>query len=315
MLRFFKKQGYEVLALGRRAKSDVPKRLLQYADYATYEECNGRKISCEALIHTAGLASERAAHSELVHSNIDLTRSVFESFEARHFIYISSASVYPPSKQAHDEDDLIPENKISEYGLSKLKAEQWLLQNCGETRLSILRPRAIYGVGDQVLLPRLLRLKKGRFFIKPHPLDYTVSMTCIGLLLEVTSRIIKSTELTHPLVLNVADNRTYHLSDVFEKIALLSTSKNMVNIPESVLQTVATLGLSKNISKGGLAYFLTDHFLDTNRLEKTLGQFDTPHFEWYSDNTLKQWLLAVGSNKLLQGDGNLPWHSASCTLH
>ena len=312
MVRFFKRQGYEILALGRRNRANVPSELFDFADYATYEECEGQNIRCEALIHTAGLASETASIDSLNQSNVELTQAVFKNFKTSHFIQISSASVYPPSKHGHNEDEVIQEQNISVYGLSKLKAEQWLIKNCKSTPLTILRPRAIYGVGDQVLLPRLMRLKKGPFFLKPHPLDYRVSMTCIELLLEVTERVIQKRKDSTPTVLNIADNCTYNLSEVFEKIAELSSAKSILKVPEAILRNVAATGLSKNITMGGLDYFLTNHFLDTSRLEEALGKFNTPTFTDYQ-TTLQYWLQKIDSKSLVNGHRNLPWHEATCS--
>lgn len=312
MVRFFKRKGYEILALGRRNRADVPSKLFDFADYATYEECEGQDIRCGALIHTAGLASETASINSLNQSNVELTQTIFKTFKTSHFIQISSASVYPPSKHGHPEDEGIQESNISDYGLSKLKAEQWLIKHCNDTPLTILRPRAIYGVGDQVLLPRLIRLKKGPFFLKPHPLNYRVSMTCIELLLEVTDRVIQKPKDSLPTVLNIADNCTYNLSEVFEKITELSSAKSILKVPEVILRTVAATGLSKNVTTGGLDYFLTDHFLNTSRLEEVLGKFNTPTFNDYQ-TTIQDWIQKVDSKSLINGHRNLPWHEATCS--
>lgn len=309
MVRFFKRQGYEILALGRRNRENVPSELFDFVDYATYEECEGKNIQCGALIHTAGLASETASINSLNQSNVELTQAVFKNFKTSHFIQISSASVYPPSKHGHTEDEVIQESNISDYGLSKLKAEQWLIKHRNDTPLTILRPRAIYGVGDQVLLPRLMRLKKGPVFLKPHPLRYQVSMTCIELLLEATKQIIEMPLHTTPLLLNIADKHTYSLNQVFERVGRLSGARCTLPISENILKSVAALGLSSNITTGGLNYFLTDHFLDTSRLQNNFGPFNTPHFlEYFS--VLQSWFQQAGHELLLKNT-SAPWHQAS----
>lgn len=313
MVRFFKRQGYQILALGRRAKADVPARLFEFADYATYEECEGLKIECETLIHTAGLASESASAHRLLHANVEITQTIFQNFSPGHFIFISSASVYPQSKVTHQEDEDLRGVGISNYGRSKLQAEKWLMENCGNTQLTILRPRAIYGIGDRVLLPRLARLKKGSFYLKPHPLDYKISMTCIELLLEVTQRIIKGKVPEEVLVLNVADLNTYRLNEVFEKVASLSSAHSILIIPETMLRALAGLGLSKNITKESLQYFLTNHSLDTTKLIQNSGEFESPGFSEYFGK-LEAWVNRIGYKNLTKAEPDLPWNEHTCDL-
>jgi len=85
-----------------------------------------------------------------------------KSKKVKKFIFISSPSVYFRFKHQLDlkESDILPK-PINIYSSSKREAEK-LVQSSGIPYV-ILRPRALIGRGDKVIIPRILRAhREGR---------------------------------------------------------------------------------------------------------------------------------------------------------
>lgn len=305
-MRFYHRLGWRVLAVGRQVQP--PSQLLRFADYCTFQQLyKGGTLPTKVCIHAAGLASDTASWEQLYESNVKLVQQVFQAVRPQHFIFISSASVYPHGNGVHHENEEVQEKDISLYGRSKREAERWLSAFSKQVKITVLRPRALYGVGDRVLLPRLAQLSKGPFFLLPWPLDYSVSLTCIDLFLEVTRRLIAIATPASFEVYNVADRQVYHLQHVFREVAQLNPRGPwVIKVGENFLGKVAGLGLSKTLTPAALQYFLAHHRLDTARLGSTCGTLSFPNFYEYCPK-LRQWVEDVGFNSLKKKQAELPW--------
>ena len=124
----------------------------------------------DIIVNTASLSSpwgnkEMFEKANVVTQKILLKMSIQNGI--RRFIYISSPSIY---YNGHDrvmvkeEDRSLPSKFVNHYARTKRKAEL-LLINSGLEYI-ILRPRAIIGRGDTVIMPRLIEAhKKGKLKI------------------------------------------------------------------------------------------------------------------------------------------------------
>ena len=76
------------------------------------------------------------------------------------FVFISSSSVYyePRDQLSLTEDSPFPPKPINEYAATKRQAEELVRKSA--VPWVILRPRAVFGPGDTVLFPRILRAAK-----------------------------------------------------------------------------------------------------------------------------------------------------------
>ena len=77
--------------------------------------------------------------------------------KVKRFVYISSPSIYFNFQDliGIKESDPLPKKMVNHYAVTKRKAEQ-LLEDSGLNYV-VLRPRALIGSGDTVIMPRLLR--------------------------------------------------------------------------------------------------------------------------------------------------------------
>lgn len=103
---------------------------------------------------------------ETISTNLKGTQIIFNishRLGVKKFIFISTAAVYMPSKKPHKESD--PLAPIDIYGISKLKAENYILanKNLYNGNISIIRLFNVYGKNDanSHFIPAILKqLKK-----------------------------------------------------------------------------------------------------------------------------------------------------------
>jgi nucleoside-diphosphate-sugar epimerase len=176
LVRHFSQLGYSVEATGRQ--KIPPIQLLQFASYLQADIAHYvPDLKGDIVIHTAALASDTASWEDLYETNVEGTKRVYEAAKnCRLFIHISSASVYPFQEKPLSETDVKQELILSNYGKSKYLSEEVLKQNQQDSNVVILRPRAVYGTGDRILLPRILKLVKMQSIIAPSALDIQDSM-------------------------------------------------------------------------------------------------------------------------------------------
>lgn len=114
----------------------------------------------DTVVHAAALASPWARPGDYQRHNVQATANVLD-FARRtgvpHFVFISSSSVYYADGDQFGitEATPFPAQPINAYAASKREGER-LVRESGLSA-AILRPRAVFGAGDTVLFPRILR--------------------------------------------------------------------------------------------------------------------------------------------------------------
>jgi nucleoside-diphosphate-sugar epimerase len=114
----------------------------------------------DTVVNAAALSSpwgdESLFENANVHTQINLIEASIE-YGIKKFVFISSPSLYFKYKNRFEvkEEDALPQNLVNQYAKTKRKAEVLLISS-GLTYV-ILRPRAIIGRGDTVIMPRLIR--------------------------------------------------------------------------------------------------------------------------------------------------------------
>lgn len=164
--------GYAVRASGRQAAAlerlrvmgaeVFPGDLLETTDAA----CAGMDV----VFHAAALSSPWGPDAAFQRANVELTRRLLASAKrggADGFVFVSSPSVYARwrDQTGITETTPLPDRALNAYARTKRAAETLVLAADGPGFCTVaVRPRAIVGPDDAVLLPRILRLvRKGRF--------------------------------------------------------------------------------------------------------------------------------------------------------
>lgn len=120
----------------------------------------------DVVLHCAALASPWGTRKEYERHNVEATRRVVDFCERAglpRLVYVSSSSVFYRDEHQlgiHEESPIGPAF-VNEYARTKHAGELLVRGYAGEK--VIVRPRAVFGPGDTVLFPRVLRAaRKGR---------------------------------------------------------------------------------------------------------------------------------------------------------
>lgn len=116
--------------------------------------------SYDLIIHCAAKSSIWGTYDSFYFANIISTQNLLRVLgPEKQLIYISTANIYFEFKNRLNirESEPLPSKFSNYYAETKYKAEQLVLEFAKKSYVTILRPRAIIGVGDTVVFPRLLR--------------------------------------------------------------------------------------------------------------------------------------------------------------
>jgi nucleoside-diphosphate-sugar epimerase len=269
--------GFDVQAWGRRKilpTNHLPNKVI-YRAFDLNEPIP--VLDFTWVIHCAGLASHTASKKALHDANVIATQNLLEACSSNtSFIFISSASVYPANDALFKESDAGDISNIPEYGKTKMQAEKVCLQFENKIKnLFILRPRAVYGPGDNQLLPRLKKLVKGSYFLLPGNGKNRISMCHIDNLSDALEKIINS-GIQGSNVWNVCDSETYELATILKPLMEKESSRSlkMIYLWKGPLLLWAHLaeftGIISNINLQTLQYMTKSVRLDYSKIRKEL---------------------------------------------
>ena len=242
----------------------------------TIQDFNKETLSTydnEIVIHLAGKAHDTknsTLQEEYYLINTELTINVFDNFlksKSKVFIFLSSVKSIADSSYEELNEDFKP-NPITDYGKSKLLAEEYIL---GQKlphgkRVYILRPCMIHGPGNKGNLNLLFKIiKKGI----PWPLgafnNYR-SFCSIENLCFVIKEIIDREDFPTGTY-NIADNDPISTNELIRIIAFSVNKKQLIlKIPKFIIVTLSKIGDFFNLSFNSERLSkLTENYLVSNK--------------------------------------------------
>lgn len=117
----------------------------------------------DAIVHTAGLSSPWGRYQDFHRINTEGTEQIINAAltnDVPRFVHISTPSIYVKNADCENirESDPLPPRFINAYAQTKYAAEQRVIAGAEKGLETVmLRPRALIGRGDTVIMPRLLR--------------------------------------------------------------------------------------------------------------------------------------------------------------
>lgn len=162
----------------------------------------------DIVINTASLSSPWGSKNDFYLANVLTQKNIISSSKilgVNRFIYISSPSIYynGMDRTMVKEKDPLPTRFVNNYSKTKREAEV-LLEN-SNLKYIIIRPRAIIGRGDTVIMPRLIKAhSEGRLKIIGNGVN-RVDLTSVD---NVVESIVLSINAT-----SKALNNTYNITD------------------------------------------------------------------------------------------------------
>lgn len=225
----------------------------------------------DTIIHLAGKAHDlkkTSSESSYFDINYGLTVKIYDYFlksDSKTFVFFSSVKAIADTVNEPLSENILP-NPITAYGKSKLKAEQYILDNLPSNKtVIILRPCMIHGPGNKGNLNLLYDIvSKGI----PWPLgayNNSRSFLSIDNLCFVINAILESKLSTG--IYNVADDEPVSTNDLVKMISIVNKKKERIwNIPKGIIETIAKVGnfLPLPLNEERLQK-LTEHYIVSNK--------------------------------------------------
>jgi nucleoside-diphosphate-sugar epimerase len=279
MQRFANRKDIDLFGVGRRQT--------EFRNYARVDLAEDFEVtfSPNVVIHLAARASPWGTKADYFRQNVAATRNVIrfcETHSRPRLIYISSSSVfYRHEHQLNiQESSRIGPSFINEYAATKYRGERELERYSGSSL--ILRPRAVFGPGDTVIFPRILRAaREGKF-----PLFKNAGMPVVGDLIYIDTlcdyllaaaldpRLQGAYNLTNNEPVVIQD----FLLDAFSQLGLPKPTRR-VSVRKAMFLGAATecvyrlFGLTGEppITRYGVSTFAYSKTFDVTRMLRDLG--------------------------------------------
>lgn len=159
--------GYKVRATGRSVSEGNALTAIGCefvaADLCANENLDALVKGMDSVIHAAALSASWGSWETFRKINIEATQHLLMAAEAancRRFVFVSSPSIFANFEDRLNigADDQPTPRPLNNYARSKLEAEKIVLAHNGNMACTAIRPRALVGEGDRVILPRLTEL-------------------------------------------------------------------------------------------------------------------------------------------------------------
>lgn len=277
VMRGARELGWDVRGVGRRAMSEP--------DYIAADLSQPFELDFKAdiVIHAAARSSPWGSRREFEAHNVTATRNVIDLCVRHgqpHLVYISTGAVlYRNEHQlAMNEHTPLPEKPINEYARAKLMGEKLVRGYAGGW--CILRLRAVFGPGDTVVFPRILRaMQKGRLPLiqsdRPVIGDLVFIDTLTDYILRVAER--RATGVYHltnnePVEIYAFLNRICAALNLPPPARKVSAAKAMriARVIETVYRLLPFLG-EPPLTQFGVSVFTYSKTFDAARTLRDLG--------------------------------------------
>ncbi|NEU07640.1 NAD(P)-dependent oxidoreductase [Flavihumibacter sp. R14] len=315
--RYFHAAGHQILAVD--SPQTPHQALSKIADYIQADILKPLPaFDADICIHAASYHNNPVNYQDLFMNHVEGTLNVIEAAHScSRIIHISSSSVYQFGKEPMKESDATLKADLSEYGETKLLAEEVV---CFEIpffqKRLILRPRAIYGIGDATFLPRLFDLQKGPIIYCGVHRDVKTSLTHIENLAYAIDLFLHQEDGPPLQIYNVADEPVYSVCDSITDVlsAIEDQPLELVNVPETVPNSIDMINSGINFVRpanvNSLKPMHHNSVLDLYCIRKHLNYEPRKDLQ-NSMFEIAEVIKSIGGKKLyIQQLASLPWMPA-----
>lgn len=233
-----------------------------------------------AVIHLAGKAHDlksKVEPEDYYKINTELTKQVFDAFlnsHARIFIMFSSVKAVADHLDGSLDELHVP-NPISDYGKSKLLAEQYICSREWPPgkRVYILRPCMIHGPGNKGNLNLLYKfVKKGL----PYPLasfNNKRSFLSIENLIFLIEKLLTREDIPSGIY-NVCDTNPVSTNELIELIGnVIDKKPKLWLLPQTIVKLFSRLGdwLHLPLNTDRLHKLTQNFVVDNAKIRKAIG--------------------------------------------
>jgi nucleoside-diphosphate-sugar epimerase len=204
----------------------------------------------DAVWHCAALSSPWGAAADFVAANITVTQRLLQAAGQNgvmRFIHISTPALYFDYTNRFDvKESFRPKSYVNAYARTKAQAEacvQDAVWRFPRMRCIILRPRAIFGPYDQVLVPRLCRVldERGGRLPLPRGGGVTLDLTYVENVVHAMWLASGSARAPSGSAFNITNQEPAVLRDILRQLFVegLQRKCDIVDLPYPLLAALA----------------------------------------------------------------------------
>lgn len=216
--------------LGHLEDADFVSKLVEQADY---------------IVHVAALSSPWGKYVEFEKANVFTMNNLIDAAKKHHikrFVYVSTPSLYFNGQDRFNvkESDPLPEAFVNAYSKTKYEAELALEKSA--IPYVTLRPRALIGRGDTVIMPRLIRaFEEGKLKIIGDGKNI-VDLTSLANVADSIELALFVGDAGLNQIYNITNGEPVKLWETVEKVlSLLGYKMNKKKVPYQMVKLVSQL--------------------------------------------------------------------------
>lgn len=241
--------GRSVTATGRRAGTDP--RLcaagVRYLRADLTDPAAGAALceDVETLFHAAAMSSPWGPRQRFEQANVAATRHLLKHAAragVRTFVFVSSPSIYAQMQDRVGISDHDPPARrpLNHYARTKLSAERLVLAADGSMRTLVIRPRAIVGPDDTVLLPRLIEVVRRRAIPLPRGGRALVEFTDVADVVTALLLAERHADAAHGSAINISGGQPVSVREVASRLAeALNRDGRRISVPMPIARALA----------------------------------------------------------------------------
>lgn len=253
LVREARARGYAVLATGRSIGAGA--RLEAMGAEFVAADLTGSAVDlralargCASVIHGAALSASWGARADFQRINVAATAALLEAARlegCRRFVFVSSPSIFAAFRDrigigGDDEPSAPP---LNDYARTKLEGERLVLAaNNPQMATAAVRPRAIVGPDDKVLLPRLAALASRPWLPMPRGGRALIELTDVR---DASDAILLAEDRIDRIAgrgVNVSGGRPLPIREIAETLsAALGRHPRPIELPMIVARIIALL--------------------------------------------------------------------------
>lgn len=216
--------------LGDLEDADFVSKLVEQVDY---------------IIHAAALSSPWGKYTEFEKANVFTMKNLINAAKKQNikrFVYVSTPSLYFNGQDRFDvkESDALPKKFVNAYSKTKYEAEISLEKS--KIPYVTLRPRALIGRGDTIIMPRLIRaFQEGKLKIIGDGKNI-VDLTSLANVADSIELALFVGNKGMNQIYNITNGEPVKLWETIEKVlSLLGHEMSKKKVPYSVVKMLSQI--------------------------------------------------------------------------
>lgn len=265
------------------------------ADLTTLDEKTAEQLfaDIDTIWHCAALSSPWGKYQDFYRANVVATEKLIhfaQKFGVKTFIHVSTPSIYANyTNGSNIKEDYCATKFVNHYAATKKLAENRIVEAAKfypDMTFIIIRPRAIFGEHDRVLLPRLIEFIKAKNGNIKLPrggkalLDMTYVFNVIEAMYLATTLPDEKKKALSGNAFNITNQEPIHLDELLIKLGKgLGFDLKIGSLPYPLLDSIARIaefiGKLRNkeplITRYGIAALNFDMTLNNEKSIRELG--------------------------------------------